>query len=141
MMAVGRWCTATVTQALRTGTSTSTRIVTTGDDVGDRIDPFAVLGVDETATAEQIQAAYRARAKALHPDLTAGDEAHRDAAEAAMAALTAARWVLTAEATRAQYQGLRPQRRKPATDRGGASRRRSRGPVSMSSQQCRARRR
>jgi curved DNA-binding protein CbpA len=34
----------------------------------DSEDPYAVLGVARTATADEIRAAFRARAKALHPD-------------------------------------------------------------------------
>lgn len=36
-------------------------------------DPYRALGVDKTATAEQIRAAYRRLAKKLHPDLNPGD--------------------------------------------------------------------
>lgn len=36
-------------------------------------DLYAELGVDESATREQIVAAFRARAKALHPDMNPGD--------------------------------------------------------------------
>lgn len=37
-----------------------------------QVDHYAVLGVDRTATSEQIKAAYRLRVKATHPD-TGGD--------------------------------------------------------------------
>lgn len=44
---------------------------------GDRPDPYEVLGVPSTATAEQIARAYRGLARRLHPDTT-GDAADAD---------------------------------------------------------------
>lgn len=88
--------------------------------MGDSINPFAVLGVDEAATPEEVRAAYRARAKQLHPDLSGGDGADRDAAEAAMAELTFARSLLTDEATRVQYRRTQQHRRQAAAERGEA---------------------
>ncbi len=38
-------------------------------------EPYEILGVDKTATAEQIRLAYRNLAKELHPDLHPGDKA------------------------------------------------------------------
>jgi hypothetical protein len=46
------------------------RAVTISQPVGDL---YAELRVDEDATREQIVAAFRARAKALHPDMNPGD--------------------------------------------------------------------
>ena len=38
-------------------------------------DPFAVLGVNSSATEDEIKAAYRKLAKKYHPDLNPGDKA------------------------------------------------------------------
>lgn len=38
------------------------------------IDPYSVLGVSRTASEDEIKSAYRAKVKALHPDLHPGDE-------------------------------------------------------------------
>ncbi len=43
-----------------------------GDDLRQGVDYFEVLGVDETASAEEVVAAFRARIKAVHPDLNGG---------------------------------------------------------------------
>ncbi len=59
-------------------------------------DPYAVLGLETTATAEEIRTAYRARSMLLHPDLHEGRPAGvRREAEKAMAQLTEAYEVLT----------------------------------------------
>lgn len=56
---------------------------------------YGVLGVDRTATAEEIKAAYRAKASAAHPD--------RGGSHDAMVALTTAYDVLGDNAKRASY--------------------------------------
>ena len=59
-------------------------------------DPYAVLGIDPTATPDQIRAAYRARSMLLHPDLHEGrPDRVRLEAERAMAQLSEAYEALT----------------------------------------------
>ena len=59
-------------------------------------DPYAVLGLESPATAEEVRAAYRARSLLLHPDLHEGRPAEvRREAERAMAQLTEAYEALT----------------------------------------------
>lgn len=87
--------------------------------MGDSINPFAVLGVDETATTEEITAAYHARAKVLHPDgMVEARAEDRAAAEAAMAELNHAHQLLTDEVARAQYHRAQKERRAAAARRG-----------------------
>lgn len=85
----------------------------------DSRNPFAVLGVAEIATAEEIEAAYRARAKVLHPDgLVGASEQDRAAAEAAMTTLDLAHQLLSDEVTRKQYRRAQRKRRLAAARRG-----------------------
>lgn len=37
--------------------------------------PYAILGIEPTASGEEITSAYRRLAKKLHPDLNPGDKA------------------------------------------------------------------
>jgi len=54
-------------------------------------DPHAVLGVDRSASDDEVRAAYRARSMLLHPDLHQGrPEAVRREAQRAMTQLTEA---------------------------------------------------
>ncbi|MHC9236763.1 DnaJ C-terminal domain-containing protein [Pseudooceanicola sp. 502str34] len=62
-------------------------------------DPYDVLGVPKTATAEEIKKAYRKIAKESHPDLHPGDAA----AEARFKAAGAAHDLLKDPETRARY--------------------------------------
>lgn len=65
------------------------------------VDPYAVLGVAPSASAEEIQRAYRAKAKQSHPDLVA--ESERGRAQQEMAALNEAYGILSDPAKRAAY--------------------------------------
>jgi DnaJ-class molecular chaperone len=62
-------------------------------------DPYKVLGVERTATAEQIRAAYRALAKKSHPDLHPDDKG----AEARFKAINAANDLLSDPDRRAKF--------------------------------------
>jgi hypothetical protein len=60
-----------------------------------RADPFAVLGVAPTASADEVAAAYRSLAKRWHPDRAEGPQAARRMAEinAAYDLLRSERWL------------------------------------------------
>lgn len=68
-----------------------------------RVDYYAVLGVEPGATTEQVAAAYRDRAKSMHPDRRPDDpDAHER-----FATLTVAYDVLGDPATRSRYDAVR----------------------------------
>ena len=62
-------------------------------------DPYETLGLQKTATADEIRKAFRAAAKASHPDLHPGDSV----AEARFKAVNAANELLSDPDKRAQY--------------------------------------
>ncbi|MFJ9795532.1 J domain-containing protein [Streptomyces sp. NPDC101145] len=71
-------------------------------------DPYAVLGVEPTATAGQIASAYRGLVRALHPDSApARDEPERRAAAARFDEVVAAYEVLRDPVRRAAYDASR----------------------------------
>ena len=63
---------------------------------------YQLLGVAPTASAEEIRAAYRRLARALHPDTHGGAE------DAAMASVNEAWHVLSDPARRAMYDATPP---------------------------------
>ncbi|MEE2769205.1 MAG: DnaJ domain-containing protein [Actinomycetota bacterium] len=67
-----------------------------------RSDHYATLGVSETASAEQIRAAYRRRARQLHPDRVV-DPVERIRAEARMSTVNEAWRVLGDQGLRTAY--------------------------------------
>ena len=80
----------------------------------ERPDHYATLGVERSASADQIRTAYRARASKLHPDRVV-DPVERSRAEARMAAVNEAWRVLGDPALRAAYdRGGRPDRSAPS---------------------------
>jgi len=65
------------------------------------LDPYYLLGIAQTATADEIRAAYRHRAAEIHPDLQPRDK--RPMAEEQMKQLNAARDLLLDPRRRAAY--------------------------------------
>jgi hypothetical protein len=62
------------------------------------VDPYAVLGIDHTATGNEIAKAFRTRAKELHPDAASGPNTAEQFSE-----LVAAYDVLSNHRTRREY--------------------------------------
>lgn len=65
---------------------------------------YSVLGVDSTATPEQIRRAYRELARQLHPDLNSGANGHSSAASSVTMAEVNQAWnVLSDPVSRREY--------------------------------------
>jgi DnaJ-like protein len=78
-------------------------------DQGVSADPFAVLGIERGASAEEVSAAYRRLAKRWHPDRGGGERA-----VGRMAEINAAYDLLRAELWLQERAGPAPARRRPA---------------------------
>ncbi len=80
--------------------------------MGDSINPFRVLGIDETASPPEIRTAYLELVKELHPDrLATGSLDERTVAEARMREVNFAYALLTDEQSRDQYRRAQARRR------------------------------
>jgi molecular chaperone DnaJ len=98
-----------------------------------RPDLYAILGVDPSATQEQITQAYRSLLRRHHPDTRPpGDHAHHAEADATLEQVLAAYATLGDPARRAAYdrqRGTRAQRARPARPASVASRFRGQPPI------------
>lgn len=83
----------------------------TRDDWSQR-DYYGILGVPVTASRDEINRAYRRRARATHPDVNAEDPS----ADTRFEELAAAREVLTDPTARAAYDELRNVRTEPSDE-------------------------
>lgn len=70
-------------------------------------DYYAILGLDETATAEDIRKAYLKLAKKLHPDRFPNDEQGKAGAQAEFRRVTQAQYVLGDQERKDEYDNLR----------------------------------
>ena len=80
------------------------------------LDPYAVLGVDPTATAQQINRAYRRLLRHHHPDTRSGGAGRVDASSGTVSLgdLRTAYALLRDPATRAEHDRARAAARGPA---------------------------
>lgn len=94
-----------------------------GDDLRQGVDYFEVLGVDETASAEEVVAAFRARIKAVHPDLNGGKHDPEAVGRIARArkTLTGADREAYTKARKAQRDAAEPQTAPPPQAAPGAA--------------------
>jgi len=70
-------------------------------------DFYAILGVDEAATSEEIRKAYLKLAKKLHPDRFPNDAEKRAVAQSEFAKVTHAHEIVSDSSRRAEYDTLR----------------------------------
>ena len=86
------------------------------------MEAFKVLGLAPGASAAEIKAAYRERARVIHPDRFADDPGKAQAAHDAFVALSAAfRTALATSAAQAQEQVLRAERQQAQSARGASA--------------------